>query len=315
MGGGTAATARSGRAAHSRFGGDEPFKSSFWADDVEDAVARSGIGPGPTAEAHPFKWHRSVAVRTFVFAFVATHVPLLALVALLVHHPELMSPLNMLLLMFAATLLATAFVMACLWRQFLPLRAAADGLRDFMLKGEPLRLTPGVNDEVGRLVRILVLAFAHLDRSRGPLLQAGGMVLLDRAQRQGDGTNPTPRTMALIEADQWQQVEESGDLDGMMELQTTLNRALVEDLRGGETLLPWGRGRYLLMIDGRGSDVVERLHALNRGLIVSCLREPLTFTAAVEGRGSNATGWASSLQRLEHKLFSMRLEGRRADVR
>lgn len=302
-------------ATASRFGADEPFASSFWADDVEAAVARSAHGRATTAEAHPFKWHRSVAVRTFLFAFVATHVPLLLLVALLVHHPELMPPAHMLLLTLAATLLATAFVMAVLWRQFRPLREAADGLRDFMLKGEPLRLTPGANNEVGRLLRILVLAFAHLDRSRAPLLHAGGLVLLERAQRRGPGASSAPRTMALVEADQWQQVEESGDLDGMVELQATLNRALSEDLRPGEILLPWGRGRYLLMIDGRGSDVAERLYALNRGHIVSCLREPLTFTAAVEGRGSTATSWASSLQRLEHKLFSMRLEGWRADIR
>jgi hypothetical protein len=298
-----------------RLGEDEPFASTFWADEVEDSVLRVDTRPMPLDAAKPFPWHRSVAVRTFLFAFVATHVPLLLLVSLLVARPEIMSAFNVLLLTLATALLATGFVMACLWRQFRPLREAADGLRDFMRKGEPLRLTPGANDEVGRLVRILVLAFAHLDRSRAPLLQAGGLVLLDRAQRGGDGVSATPRTMALVEADQWQQVEECGDLDGMMELQTALNRALSHGLRDGELLLPWGRGRYLVIMDGRGSDAVERLSEVNGGMILSCLKQPLTFTAAVEGRSAHMTSWAATLQRLEHKLFSMRLDGRRADVR
>ena len=293
----------------------EAFTSTFWADEFEASVLRVDSQPAPLDAALPFAWHRSVAVRTFAFAFVATHVPLLLLVTLLLLHPELMSPLYVVSLTVATALLSTAFVVACLWRQFQPLREAADALRDFMLKGDPLRLKACANDEVGRLVRMLSMAFAHLERSRAPLLQAGGMVLLDRAQRSGDRSQSTPRTMALVEADQWQQVEESGDLDGMMELQTALNRALSHDLREGEILLPWGRGRYLLMMDGRGSDAVERLGEVNGGMVLACIKQPLTFTAAVEGRSAHITSWAATLQRLERKLFAMRLEGRRGDIR
>lgn len=304
-----------GPTAPGRWGESEAFTSAFWADEFEESVLRVDSQPAPLEAALPFAWHRSVAVRTFLFAFVATHVPLLLLVSLLLLHPDLMSPLHVLLLTLVTALLSTAFVMACLWRQFRPLRQAADALRDFMLKGDPLRVRPGANDEVGRLVRMLVMAFAHLERSRAPLLQAGGLALLDRAQRGGDGAQPTARTMALVEADAWQQVEESGDLDGMMELQTALNRALSHDLREGEILLPWGRGRYLLMMDGRGSDAVERLSEVNGGMVLSCIKQPLTFTAAVEGRSAHITSWAATLQRLERKLFSMRLEGRRGDIR
>lgn len=303
------------RRARGRLDENEAFASTFWADEFEASVLQADNPPAPVEAALPFAWHRSVAVRTFLFAFVGTHVPLLLLVTLLLLHPELISPLYVVLLTVATALLSTGFVVACLWRQFRPLREAADALRDFMLKGDPLRLQPGANDEVGRLVRMLSMAFAHLERSRAPLLQAGGLVLLDRAQRNGDGSQATPRTMALVEADQWQQVEESGDLDGMMELQTALNRALSHDLREGEILLPWGRGRYLLMMDGRGSDAVERLAEVNGGMVLACIKQPLTFTAAVEGRSAHITSWAATLQRLERKLFAMRLDGRRGDIR
>jgi len=50
-------------------------------------------------------------------------------------------------------------------------------LRDYMLHGQPLRMDNASGDEVGRLVQVLVLALAHLDRSRAPLLHAGALAL------------------------------------------------------------------------------------------------------------------------------------------
>ena len=51
-----------------------------------------------------------------------------------------------------------------LWRLFRPLRLAADGLLGFMLRGESVHVHAAAQDEVGRLVRVLVKSLAHLER-------------------------------------------------------------------------------------------------------------------------------------------------------
>ncbi|WNO05030.1 hypothetical protein [Rhodoferax mekongensis] len=126
-------------------------------------------------------WFQSVAVRSFLIAFVATHIPLLCLIALVTLKPAWLTPVGVLAATLVATLLATTLVLLVLWRMFRPLRDAADGLQALMTKGIPLRLRAGGEDEIARLVRVLTQALAHMDRSRLPLLQSGANQLETRA--------------------------------------------------------------------------------------------------------------------------------------
>ncbi len=257
-------------------------------------------------------WSRSVAVKSFAIAFVATHVPLLALIALVVLRPDWLSPLGVLLAALGATLLATILVIAVLWRLFRPLRQAADGLRTFMTQGQPLRLSAGAQDEVGRLVQVLVLALAHLDRQRAPLLQAGALVLQRKAMVfEEDGGS---RSLVLVEIDQWQALDQSANIQRMQDVQIGMNRMLSSIVHKGEAVLPWGRGRFLLALEATTTDAFDRLEVLNGGFKVGDFPERLTCSAAVEPRGFDAGAWPATLQRLEHKLFTLRMEGRAAAV-
>jgi hypothetical protein len=87
----------------------------------------------------PVRWHRSVAVKSFGIAFVATHIPLLALVAAVTLAPGVLPPLGVLAIALVATLAATVLVITVLWRLFRPLRQAADGLHAYMTRGTPWR--------------------------------------------------------------------------------------------------------------------------------------------------------------------------------
>lgn len=258
------------------------------------------------------RWPQSFAVKSFAIAFVATHIPLIGLIALLALNPGKLAPLGVLAAALVATVVAAVLVIALLWRLLRPLRLAADGLRDFMQHGHPLRLDAASGDEVGRLVQVLVLALAHLDRSRAPLLHAGALALERKAAStsQAEGA----QVMVLLEVDQWKALDEGARLHQMQHVQAAMNRALAALLRRNEYMLPWGRGRFLLVLDCVGADAVERLQPLCEGLRADSLSAALTCSAVLEPRASHSAAWPATLQRLEHKLFALRLEGRTAVV-
>jgi hypothetical protein len=260
----------------------------------------------------PLRWRQSLAVKSFAIAFLATHVPLLALVGVVVLKPGWLSPVGVLAVALGATVLAAMLVIGGLWRLLRPLRQAADGLRDFMLHGHPLRLDDASGTEVGRLVQVLVLALAHLDRGRAPLLHAGALALERKAgPSQGDlGL----QFLVLVEVDQWMALDAGAKLERMQEVQAAMNRQLGKELRHSELMLPWGRGRFLLVLQGPGADVVDRLQPLCAGFQAGAGPERFTCSAAVEVRAPHSGAWPAALQRLDHRLFAIRLEGRRAFV-
>lgn len=258
------------------------------------------------------RWRQSFAIKSFAIAFVATHIPLIALIALVVLRPGWLAPAGVLAAALVATVAAAALVITLLWHLLRPLRQAADGLRDFMLHGQPLRMDASSADEVGRLVQVLVLALAHLDRSRAPLLHAGALALERKA-----GTVPAAQSaqvMALLEVDQWKALDEGARLEHMQEVQAAMSRALAALIRRNEYVLPWGRGRFLLVLDCTGADAAQRLQPLCDGLGLASAPGRLTCSAALEPRAPHSGAWPATLQRLEHKLFALRLDGRAAHV-
>ena len=267
----------------------------------------------------PVRWHRSVAVKSFGIAFVATHIPLLALVAAVTLAPGVLPPLGVLAIALVATLAATVLVITVLWRLFRPLRQAADGLHAYMTRGTPWRgdtdsgTTSAASDEVTRLVQVLVHALAHIDRARSPLLQAGANVLQGRTGLSGVADGEPVRTLGLIEIDQWQQLDQAASLEQMMEVQTAMARMLNHQMQAGEVMLPWGRGRYLVILNEPPSGMEGRLWPLLRGFRAGPTGTPYSCSVAMEPHGA-ARSWPASLQRLDHKLFALRSEGRTACV-
>ena len=260
----------------------------------------------------PMRWYNSIAVKCCLVAFVATHIPLLGLIAVVVLRPDWLTPLSVLLAALVFTLTATAVLIAVLWRMFQPLREAADGLLGFMTRGMVLQAAPGSSDEIGRLVQVLVRSLAHLDRSRSPLLQGSAFTL-----SQALPDDPAPRGkrdgrwLALLEVDQWDWLERAADIGEMARVHAETEASLDALLQPEEAALPWGRGRFLLVLAGSGADAHERLAPVCRQLPVRGDRA-YTATAAVEPQDVTSKVWAAALQRLDHKLFSLRLEGRQA---
>lgn len=258
----------------------------------------------------PIPWYRSVAVKSCLIAFVATHIPLLGLIALIVLSPESLSPWGVFLAALVFTLAATAFVIGVLWRMFQPLREAADGLQGFMTEGRLFTPSAGSTDEVGRMVQVLVRSLAHLERGRAPLLDAGAFAMSHHQPVGADNRG----WMVLVEVDQWQALDREGRVDELVQVQKGLARAFEGSLGPDEMLLPWGRGRVLAVLSGQGADVFERLERLCGQLPIQRTGKLYTATAAVEPREAGARSWAAGLQRLENKLFALRLRGLQAQV-
>lgn len=255
------------------------------------------------------KWYQSVAVKSFIIAFIATHIPLLMLVAVVTLRPQWLTPWGVLGAALGATLLATAVVIGTLWRLFRPLRLAADGLAGFMTHGRQIQLSSGSQDEIGRLVQLLVLSLAHLDRGRAPLLQSGGGSIERRTRLSESQAGGQLSIMALLEVDQWRALDDSADLQRMHEVQAALHRRLQEVMAGGELLLPWGRGRFLVVMKGTLLSARERLETACQRFFVPSGPTPYTCSAALDVRSGGPAGWASALQRLDQRLFTLRLEG------
>lgn len=255
------------------------------------------------------RWTQSIAVKSFAVAFVATHIPLLTLVAVVTLRPDWLTPWRVLLAALVATLLATALVIYVLWRMFAPLREAADGLEAFMARGQTLQLVPGPADEVGRLVRVLTGALAHWDRSRAALLHSGGQVLQRRSAQAQELGGERLQTLVLLELDQWPALDAEGDLERMEQVQTTLLERLAGATEAGELVLPWGRGRFLLAVATRQADTLPRATALCQPFGVDGDDQSYHCSAVLETRSGTAIGWASALQRLEQKLYTLRQHG------
>ena len=255
------------------------------------------------------RWTQSIAVKSFAVAFVATHIPLLVLVAVVTLQPQWFTPLGVLLVALCATLLATALVIAVLWRMFAPLRAAADGLEGYMAQGATLQLSPGADDEVGRLLRVLTRALAHWDRGRAPLLYSGGQDLQRRSALAQEMGGERLHTLVLLELDQWAALDADGDLEHLEGVHAVLLERLAALTTHGELLLPWGRGRFLLAVATRHADSFERATAWCQPFSMAGEAQPYHCSAVLEARSGSALGWASALQRLEQKLYTLRQQG------
>ena len=248
-------------------------------------------------EAH-VPWYRSVAVKSCAIAFVATHIPLLGLVALVVLRPDWLSPWRVFFIALALTLFATALVVTMLWRMFSPLRAAADGLLMYMTRGRMVREIATGSDDIGRLVQVLVRALAHLDRSRSALLEGSAMAVADAVRESAPESGGDARHwLVLLEMDGWAALDGQASITTMINHHRAVADALDSLLVPGESGLPWGRGRFLVWLSGSGSDVRERLAAFCRDQ---------RLTAVMDAQRVGAAPNAAALQRLDQKLFQVR---------
>lgn len=257
--------------------------------------------------AHAPGWRHSMALKCFLVAFIATHVPLFAVIGVVTLRPDWLTPWGVFGVTLVATLVATALVLAVLWRLFRPLRRAADGLMGFMAHGESFRLEAGsAQDEVARLVRILVLALAHLDRGRAALLKAGTAEIARARVSRGAAQPLAAQNVALVEVGDWDAVETAGNVRYMHDVQDTLLRLTMTSVPQDAIVMPWGRGRVLVILSADAALARKAIDSLPAHFYCSSRPARHAVHVVVEPCSGGPLGWTAALQRLEHRVFALR---------
>jgi hypothetical protein len=121
-------------------------------------------------------------------------------------------------------------------------------------------------------------------------------------------------TLVLLELDQWAVLDAEGDMDHLEAVHAVLLERLAAATDSGELLLPWGRGRFLLAVATRHADTFERATAWCQPFAVPGDSHVYHCSGVLESRSGSALGWASALQRLEQKLYTLRQQGRDMQV-
>ena len=254
------------------------------------------------------RWYQSIAVKNNLVTFVATHVPLLGLIGLIVMWPGLFSRWSVFWTALALTLVSTVLVIAAQWRLFRPLRAAADGLKGFMTHGTTFQGSGGSSDEVGRMVTVLVQSLAHLDRGRRPLLNSGAVALGKAQAKMEPYAESAQQWFALVEIDDEGLLHGRRDLQSLSKINGALSAAMARSIRHGELAIPWGRGRVLLLLNGAADPTRQRVEDLCAR--IDCYDgDAFTASAVLEPAKNDDLSRAAALQRLEHRLFALRMQG------
>jgi hypothetical protein len=251
-------------------------------------------------------WRHSLAVKLFGVVFLATHVPLLCLIGVVTFRPDWLTPAGVLALATTATLLATGLVFYVMWRFLQPLRQAADGLQAYMKHGTALQLKEGGEDEVARLLRLLVRALGHLDRARVPLLHSSALALRSEVHAARTLQGATIHTVILAEVNEWDVIEASRDVRLLEEVQQALVRRLQERAPPEATVLPWGRGRCLMVLSAAHRDRAALLRELGATLRVPSQAGGFQLSVVHADCGNGAAGWSAALQRLDQRMFALR---------
>lgn len=255
----------------------------------------------------PPSWKHSLALKLFGVVFLAMHVPLLCLIAVVTFRQDLLTPGGVLALATLATLVATGAVLHTMWRFLRPLRAAADGLQAYMKHGTALQLDEaGGTDEVARLLRLLVQALGHLDRARAPLLRSSAIALRSEVGAARALQGGTIHTVILAEVDEWAAIEAARDVRLLDEVQQALARRLRERAPPEATVLPWGRGRCLLVLPAAHRDRAALLRDLASTLHVPSQAAGFQLSVVHADCGNEASGWSAALQRLDQRMFALR---------
>ena len=273
------------------------------------------LSRGPEAGGLPLgaervRWPRSVVTQGVIAAFLAAHIPLLVLLAVVTLRPQWLTPWGVLVAALGATLVAAASVVAVLWWLFRPVRLAADGLLGFMTQGRQIRLSIGSQDEIGRLVQQLVAALAHLEHGHAPA--APGVVGPHPTRAPQLGTRLP--VVALLEVDQWRTLDEAADVQRMHEVQVAVHRRIRTALNREELVQPWGRGRFLVVMNGPLMSARERLKAMCQRFVPTAGRVSYSCSAVVDARSDSTSAWPATVQRLDQRLFALRLSGGSAVV-
>ena len=154
---------------------------------------------------------------------------------------------------------------------------------------------------IGRAGDGLLLADQALSRHHCELrVTPEGLVVRDLGSSNGTVCNGSP-----VDGEH---LLSAGDVIRMAKLQNALQRQIGDALSPAETVLPWGRGRVLVLLEGTQAEALNRLQRSCAHLALPADQESYRTRMVIDARDSaGQQGWANAMQRLEQRLFEARL--------
>jgi len=251
-------------------------------------------GTGSTGERAPRR-RTSLTSRLLLVAFLATHLPLVAVVVVAANTDDL-GERELLGLVFLATLGGTLALLGHLRLRLQPLELASRRLRRYLHLGVLDVGGPYPDDDLGRLLAELDEVCVRLDDARrdaelaatvdhvtGALTRRATeerlLQLARRVRRRDDAL-----TIALLDIDRFKTVnDELGHPAGDAALRHTVD-VLQRSLRGVGLVGRWGGDELLLAVEGRSDEVaagVDRVRLAVADRLQHVLGRRVTVSAGV----------------------------------
>jgi diguanylate cyclase (GGDEF)-like protein len=270
-------------------------------------------------------WPRTTAARLVVVAFVATHLPLIALVVLVVRSPDTLSVRLALLAVLLATLAGFVGLVIAARQLLAPIALGSRALHTYIERGEMVALPTHYRDDAGMLLRDIdhtVTTFAQL---RAALERQAGEDFLTglpnrrsaEAYLQGvmadHDADTADLTIALLDLDGFKRINdryghEVGD-EALAYFAEYLRESLPDDL-----VARWGGEEFLLVTRRPADEAVRVLDAIRGPLAASVAAKdaglpPLSFSAGVTRRGPGEA-IERLLARADDALYAAKATGR-----
>lgn len=279
--------------------------------------------PKPQALARGFQ--KTLLAKIFVTSFLAIHVPLIAMVGLLVVDP-VANRTALMSILVAATLVGTGLCFLALWRLLHPLRTLAAAVNCYQTHGIPFQMNLHRQDEVGTLARAVTGMVAHADvlmkdlrhqATTDSLTGLGNRRWLGermaeeqaRARRQ-----PEPLSIVVFDLDRFKDINDRHGHDVGDKVLMTVGETVRDCLRPYDLAARLGGEEFCVVLPRTGSKealaIAERLrNGLADSVVSPLLRGGITASFGVY-EGTAEARLHDMLAAADRLLYRAKEEGR-----
>lgn len=241
-------------------------------------------------------WPRSYLGKVFLIAFVATHIPLLALICFFCFGPTVASKLSIFVLILLATLIGTILVIFALHEMLKPVLLAARALNQYLYNGQILQLPTSYRDEVGSLLSNAAYALQTIEQRRIRLEQIAREDYLTGLQNRQTANQRLPQNLSLAAQNQQSFCVALLDVDRLQRINTTyghdigdrvlikLGQYLKQALRDSDWVARWTSQQFLLVLFSNARNaqtVLEQIRTDIAELKVAADATEFSFTVSI----------------------------------
>ncbi len=217
--------------------------------------------------------------KVFIIAFIATHVPLLAVICYILYKPNALTPAAVFILVLIATLAGAIFVLWSLHHLLKPIRLTSLALKNYLDEGQLTTIPDDLPGEMGGLLRNLKYSLGVIEQRR---LALEGIAMNDTLTGLGNRLyakqqlaqisnllqKRTPNLcIALLDIDYFKKINDQyGHATGDLVLKAA-SKIMKETLqRDSDWIARWGGEEFLILLNCTLNDAEIILDRMRQSL-------------------------------------------------